>query len=177
MQCLQSITGQLLPLLGPLAVALMWCNSARGDGGALRLSQRSGDRRVSVFTAPTPLRAGKVDVSVFLQDAETSRPVTDAELFVMARPLGRRGGNIRKRATPAEASNKLFQAAEFELPEAGRWQFTIELADPTPASLRFETDVSEPPPQWQTLAPWIGWPWLVAAIFCMNRVLKHRRRS
>lgn len=168
---------QPLRFLGAFAVALMWCNFARGDGGALRLSQRSGDSRVSVFTAPTPLRAGKVDVSVFLQDAETSRPITDVEIFVTAKPVERRGGNIRKRATAEEASNKLFQAAELELPAAGRWEFVIELGGRAPATLRFETEVSEPPPQWQTLAPWIGWPWLVAAIFCVNRLLKQRRRS
>lgn len=175
MQKRRSATGQTLLFVGALALALA-CSSARGDGGALRLSERSGDFRVSAFTSPTPLRAGKVDVSVLVQDTETSRQASDAAVFVTAAPVGRGGGSIRKRATAEQASNKLFQAAEFELPEAGRWEFTIEVAGSAPASLRFEAEVSEPPPQWQALAPWIGWPWLVVAIFCANRMLKHRQR-
>ncbi len=44
---------------------------ARADGGAVRLRQRSGGYQIAVFTEPTPLRAGPVDVSVLVQDAET----------------------------------------------------------------------------------------------------------
>ena len=150
------------------------CTSARGDGGALRLSQRIGGRMVSVFTSPTPLRAGRVDVSVYVQDAASADPIERAEVFVTAAPLDRRGDAIRRRATVDQATNKLFQAAEFDLPEAGRWRFPIETDDPRrPGTLSFEAGLAGPPPRWRALAPWIGWPWLVIAAFISRQFLLH----
>ncbi|HEV3259998.1 MAG TPA: hypothetical protein VG013_24230, partial [Gemmataceae bacterium] len=52
----------LLSLLPSMAMA---------DGGAIRLSEQKGDYQITVFTAPTPLRAGPVDVSVLIQNAAT----------------------------------------------------------------------------------------------------------
>jgi len=46
-----------------------WAPIIRADGGTLRLWERAGNYKVAVFTDPTPLRAGPVDVSVFVQDA------------------------------------------------------------------------------------------------------------
>jgi len=37
------------------------------DAGAVRVSQRHGNRQITVFTDPTPLRAGPVDVSILVQ--------------------------------------------------------------------------------------------------------------
>jgi len=156
-----------------VALSLL-CTSARGDGGALRLSQRIGGRMVSVFTSPTPLRAGRVDVSVYVQDAASADPIGRAEVFVTAAPLDRHGESIRRRATVDQATNKLFQAAEFDLPEAGRWRFSIEADDPRqPGTLSFEADLAGPPPRWRALAPWIGWPWLVIAAFISRQFLLH----
>lgn len=157
---------------GALSLMLA-CQTARGDGGALRISQPAGDQRVSVFTSPTPLRVGRVDVSVFVQDAATSRQASDAVVFVVARPGGNRSQAIRRQATAEQAANKLFQAAEFELPEAGRWEFTIEVGETEkPATIAFEADVAPPWPPWLALAPWIGWPWLAVALFCASRFFK-----
>src|SRR6202162_2952447 len=44
---------------------------ASADGGAVRYSERHDDRLITVFTDPTPLRAGIVDVSVLIQDANS----------------------------------------------------------------------------------------------------------
>lgn len=183
---IRAIRGSIFPLF----VFALACNSARADGGALRLSETRGDLRVSVFTSPTPLRAGRIDVSVLVQVATTSRTIQDAEVFVSAAPLGRRADAIRRRATAEQAANKLFQAAEFDLPEAGRWEFSIEVASIEAASieaasiegggpstatpLTFEAQVAEPLPQWLALAPWIGWPWLVIAVFAAQRCLRSR---
>jgi hypothetical protein len=157
-----------------LFVLAVVCDSACGDGGTLRLSQRAGDRMVSVFTSPTPLRAGRVDVSVYVQDAASAVPIERAEVFVTATPLDRRGEAVRRRATVDQATNKLFQAAEFDLPEAGRWRFSLETGDPRqPRSLSFEADLAEPPPRWLALAPWIGWPWLLILAFFARQFVLH----
>ncbi|HUY89980.1 MAG TPA: hypothetical protein VMV10_14690 [Pirellulales bacterium] len=160
--------------LGVVGIVLVG-NSARGDGGALQLSQPCGDCVVSVFTSPTTLRVGKIDVSVYVQDSKTSLPVRDAAIFVTAAPAGRDGRAVRHRATAEQAANKLFQAAEFELPEAGRWEFSIEATGlRSPVAVSFEAHVAEPPPQWLALAPWIGWPWLVVAAFVATRFSRRR---
>ena len=59
---------------------------ARGDGGTVRISERAGPYRVTVFTSPSPLRAGPVDVSVLVQDGETGELATDVRVTVRAAP-------------------------------------------------------------------------------------------
>ena len=94
----------------------------RADGGTLRLSERVGGYRVTVFTAPTPLRAGPVDVSVFVQDADTGEPAAGVRVTVQAAPRGRPDGPSARPATAEAATNKLFRSALFELPESGWWE-------------------------------------------------------
>ena len=59
--------GRALMILATLLVPL----SARADGGLARLVVDSGEFRLTVFSSPTPLRAGPVDLSVMVQDRET----------------------------------------------------------------------------------------------------------
>jgi hypothetical protein len=74
----------------------------------------------------------------------------------------------RYRATHAAATNKLLQAAEFELPHAGWWEFAVDVYDGHKAScLRFALEASDPPPTWRALWPWYCWPLLVVAIFIL----------
>ena len=56
--------------------------TARGDGGTLRLSRSEGNYRISVFTAPTPFRAGPVDISVLVQDAITGEVMPKASVTI-----------------------------------------------------------------------------------------------
>jgi hypothetical protein len=51
------------------------CAVALADGGRVVVVERQGDYRISVFTSPEPLRAGPIDISVLLQDAETGQPI------------------------------------------------------------------------------------------------------
>ncbi len=61
---------QLILIIGLTLWLDLGANSAVfGDGGAVRFSGQQGDWRITVFTSPTPLRAGPVDVSVLVQDA------------------------------------------------------------------------------------------------------------
>ena len=55
---------------------------ARADGGLLRARQAAGPFIVSIFTAPEPLRAGPVDVSVFVQSSEGD-VLTDAVVDIL----------------------------------------------------------------------------------------------
>ena len=67
------------PMIGGVIVGWLllgtWCAPAIADGGSMRLSGKKGGYQITVFTAPTPFRAGPVDISVLVQDASTGDPM------------------------------------------------------------------------------------------------------
>src|SRR5258708_15793531 len=92
---------------------------SRADGGAVRLSQRRGDYQITVFTAPTPFRAGPVDVSILVQDAATKQALPKAQVTVRVAPLARRRAAVPYTATTAAAKNQLPPAAPLRPPKPG----------------------------------------------------------
>src|SRR5262249_9067480 len=131
---------------------------ARADGGAVRLRERAGNYQITVFTSPTPFRAGPVDVSVLVQDAATGECAPEARGTV--RLTARETGQVLETpATSEAATNKLFHAAVFQLPEPGWWDVEVAVEGRYgPACVRFEVDAAEPPPRWLEMWPWFGWP-------------------
>jgi hypothetical protein len=151
-------------------------SSLRADGGTVRLSQRQGGYHITVFTAPTPLRAGPVDVSVLVQDARTGQPVPDARVTVRAAPRGRAGESIVHPATSEAATNKLFRAAVFELTESGWWDIEVAVAgEGGQTNVRFEVEAAEAAPPWLELWPWLGWPVLAVVLFGIHQWLVRRK--
>jgi hypothetical protein len=149
---------------------------ARGDGGVVRLHERTGAYQVTVFTSPTPLRAGQVDVSVLVQDA-AGEFVPEAQVTVRLTSPGS-GAVLQFLATSEAATNKLFRAAVFDLPAPGRWDVEIEVEGPQgSARLRLGVEADGPPPRWLELWPWFTWPGLVVAMFGVHQVLVRRRKS
>jgi hypothetical protein len=156
-------------------VAAIASSTANGDGGTVRCSERRGDRSVTVFTSPTPLRAGTVDVSVLLLDANGGTPLIDVPVVVEARSADSQGRHMTRAATNEAATNKLMRAAEIELP-AGKWHFAVFVDDPAKSSpLAFDVDVAEPIAPWVETSLWIGWPFAVIGLFAVHRLLVHRR--
>jgi hypothetical protein len=149
----------------------------RADGGAVRLRQRAGGYQVAVFTMPTPFRAGLVDVSVLVQDAATGECVPKARVTVRLTALGT-GEVLEQPATMEAATNRLFHAAVFHLPESGWWDVQVAVYGPHgPAVVRFGVEADEPPPRWLELWPWFTWPALVVALFGLHRVLVRRKAA
>jgi hypothetical protein len=148
---------------------------ARAHEGTLRLCERAGGYQLAVFTAPVPFRAGPVDVSVLVQDEATGESVTTAR--VTARLTARGSGQVLEYpATSGAASNKLFQVAVFDLPEAGWWDVEVAVDGPHgPARVRFPVEAGEAPPRWLDLWPWFGWPALAVVLFGLRRALVRRR--
>jgi hypothetical protein len=156
-------------LLHPLAVL-------HADGGAVRLSERKGDYRITVFTSPTPLRAGPVDISVFVQDVATGEPIPEARIMVRAAPHEHPEAAIHQRATTEAATNKLFQVAIFDLPHSGWWEAAIiieGLREPIEVGFAMEADASLPR-VWE-MTPWIGWPAAAVLLFCVHQWLVRRK--
>ncbi|HTQ39003.1 MAG TPA: hypothetical protein VMJ32_08240 [Pirellulales bacterium] len=165
--------------------ALLWA-----DGGTLRLSQRSGNYQVSVFTSPAVLRCGPIDISVLVQDAATGKVRDDVPLTVRMVPSDnakrdRSTGVLEQPASTTVATNKLFQAAVFEVSQPGMWQGRVSLSTRSNATDRmelgekplvFDLDISPPLPAWLELAPWIGWPFAAMALFLVHQRLASRTR-
>ncbi|SRR6266851_5068169 len=148
----------------------------RADGGTIRLSEKRDGFLITVFTAPAPFRAGPVDISMLVQDASTEELVPQAQVTVRMTKPGQLA--LEHPATREAATNKLLYAAQFELPEPGRWQLEVEVeAVHRLAVIRGELEAAAPLPRWRELWPWIGWPALAIALFGIHQVLARRRWS
>jgi hypothetical protein len=150
---------------------------ALGDGGVVRFSGRRDDRLITVFTAPTPLRTGLVDVSVMVQEADSGRPRPDIPIVVHAHPIHQVQERISVPATSEAATNKLLRAAGLELSEPGWWHVEVVVPSLGPGPpIDFDVEVAEALPPWLDLSLWIGWPLVAIGCFALHQWLVHRRR-
>jgi hypothetical protein len=151
----------------------IWCAPAAADGGSLLWSGKRGGYRITVFTAPTPFRAGAVDISTLVQDASTGDLITPVPVTVRMTNSGR--WNLEQPATSETATNKLLQAAQFELPEPGRWALEVEVQGSHGlAVIGCDLDAAEPSQRWPEMWPWIGWPAIAIALFGLHEILVRR---
>jgi len=136
------------------------------DGGTVQLRQESGPFVITVFTTPSPLRAGPVDVSIMIQNRGDLQPVLDADVSV------RINGSTLVRATHDQAQNKLLYAAPVTLDKPGKWNYTIEIKFGATATIVSGTlDVG---PQQNLLASawtYLALPPLLIAIFILRERL------
>src|ERR1700741_169076 len=114
---------------GALAIVALVPAVAMADAGAVRASERHGNRQITIFTDPTPLRAGPVDVSVLVQDVTTGEVLLSDTIDIEVAPQSLPSSLVLYRATSAAASNKLFQAAKLDLPEPGWWDLSVTVCD------------------------------------------------
>jgi hypothetical protein len=153
------------------------CSVARSDGGALRFSERRDGYCISVFTSPTPLRAGSIDISVLVQDATTGKPLPDVPIVVYVEPVNHWQQRISAKATSAQATNKFFQSAQLELSVPGLWHVEVVVQgtkqDP---KIGFDVEVGAPQLPWLDMSLWIGWPLAPIAFFVLHKWLVHRHR-
>jgi len=158
-----------------ISIPLLFPAPALADGGALRLSEESGNYQIAIFTSPTPLRAGPVDISVLVQDAVTHEPVSDVQIVVKAARRDQPGAVIRRRATFEAATNKLFQAATLNLNEPGWWQLDIALDGPLgETSVAIAIEAEKPLPKCLAVWPWLTWPALPILLFGVHQFLVRR---
>lgn len=155
------MTRRRIVLLVALAAAVLAPPVLVADGGKVQVSQvPAGPFLVTVFTSPIPLRTGGIDVSVLLQDRETKTAIQDARVTVTAVPVDHEGQTGTYPATRAQATNKLFLAAEFPIRTQGRWRFTVTARDDRgEGSVSFETQVARP-----GLLDRGIWVWVILAI-------------
>jgi hypothetical protein len=163
-------------LLSPCHLATLSPCQARADGGTIRLSEEKGGYRITVFTTPTPLRAGPVDISVLVQEAATGEPASEVQITIKAEWRGSPDMTLHHRATKEAATNKLFYAATLDLPEPGWYSLEVSIDGALgEAQVRFEVDAAEPLPSWLAMSPWVGWPILVILLFIIHKLLVRRK--
>jgi hypothetical protein len=152
--------------------------TVRADLGQVRLSGSAGPYRVTVLTTPTPLYAGPVEISVFVQDAETLEPVNDATLeVVLARAdhEHRSEGRAHLRAAYDLDAVGPHYVVRSVLPQAGRWDIGIHFVGPAgEGSVSCDFDAAPAPPRWQALWPWISWPLVVILLFLVSEYTRTR---
>ena len=142
---------------------------ARADGGLLRLRQNAGGYKIAVFTSPTPIRVGTVDVSVLVEDAATGEFVPDAKVTVCLK-MPTAESVLKYTATDDAATNRLFKAAVFKLPTAGPWDLQVAVEGPhEPALVAFALNADERLPRWREFWPWFTWPAIVVVLFCAQQ--------
>ncbi len=125
-------------------VALVTATPLMANGGTVRISRAPvGLYLVSVFTSPTPLRTGEVDVSVLVQDAEQER-ILDVPIIVEAHPLDTEAAAVTHEATRQQATNKLFKAAKFDVLAEGEWEFSITVGGEEGGTVSFQATLTDP---------------------------------
>src|SRR5437773_2683588 len=126
-------------LLLPVAALFLLPSVAAADGGTIRLSEQKGNYRITVFTSPTVLRAGPVDISVLVQEAATGEPASGVQVTIKAVWHGSPGVALHHPATKETATNKLYYAALFDLPEPGWYSLEVSIDGALgEAQVRFE---------------------------------------
>lgn len=156
--------------LTSFGVIALSASATLADGGTVRVSETHGRSRITVFTSPTPLRAGIIDVSVLVQDASTAAVANDAEIEIVVHSASHPLFKQRQFATAAGATNKLLRMAEFELTESGATEFEVFVRRPNDAPQRvvFQTEIAPPPPRWSLFWPWFSWPAAVVILYVLR---------
>ncbi len=174
-----------------LLLALAAPATARADGGLVRASVEQDGLTVTLFTAPTPLRAGVADVSVLVQDARSREPLLDAQVTVHLAAqdgagdvaAGHRGhhgaGHVEAvRLTGEAASNKILKAARVELPEPGRYRLRAEVRRGAQrATAAADVEVAPPGARWREIGWALAVPPVAIVLFAVHQALRRRREG
>jgi hypothetical protein len=161
-------------LLLALAV-LAHAAATRADGGAVRARADRGSMTITLFTAPTPLRAGDADVSVLVQDRASGSVLLDAAVTLgLEPPDGTATGQIVPLDRQA-TRNQLLQAATVHLTATGRHRLiaTVQRGAER-VEVVAEVDVAAAPPALLALWPYLALPPVVVGIFLVQQLLRRR---
>jgi hypothetical protein len=160
-----------------MLLAVFWLPArASADGGVVIAQDRAQGMQITLFAAPVPLRAGPVDLSIFLQREEDGSAILGAPVAIR---VG--GGQRSGRWTVADheqATNRLLYAALLQIPEPGPW--TIEARVGTgDEAVRIGASVVVGERQAPAARFW-GWiilPLPVVLFFSIQQWLRRRERA
>jgi hypothetical protein len=146
---------------------------AYADGGTVCTSERIGPYQVTVFTSPTPLRAGPVDISVLVQDVKTGAVVEDAPISIRV-SHGAAQARILYPSRQA-ANNQLYQAAQVEL-TPGTWSIDVLVAGER-SGAGCIMYVADPLPRWIEMGFWLALPVVPIVLFILGHRAERKRAA
>ncbi len=167
-----SLSNSVAAATGGAILIGLFVSDGFADGGKVQLSQVCNQHRITVFTSPTPLQVGPIDVSLLVQNESTGEVVEDWRIQITCEH-GESGQRITQAATRSQATNKLLRSAKFAIPLEGEWQFTVDLDPPNESAVQFSAILHDPSNRssWVTLIVLI--PFALTGLF----LLRERIRS
>jgi hypothetical protein len=157
----------------------LFATSLWADGGKVLFQRKAGSFTITLFAAESPVRVGRPDLSVMVQNTADQSPVLDAQVVI--RLIRRQSTSITEVSAPArheKATNKLLYAAAMDLDTPGQYRAEISVQTKS-ASALVTGDLEILPPEPPLLAHWpyfLALP-VVALLFVLNQRLKKKRRA
>lgn len=165
---------QQIPLVLLLVAGehLLWA-----DGGKVQLQKQAGPFLLTLFSDPSEIRVGRVDLSVLCQKSEDKSTVLDAKVFLhLTKPGGVEIVEFTLPATHEAATNKTLYAAHLDLPSPGKWRVKVDARRGTDeASVSGDLNVLPKEPLLVTYWPFFVIVPLIALLFAINRRLRRGR--
>lgn len=161
--------------------------TARADGGVILTRQTVNGLDLTIFASPVPLRAGPVDISVLIQDAESGAPVLDGSVEVAWSSVAPSSpewlppccsmntATDKIAATLAHSQNKLLYSAIVPIRSSGTSELVIRAgAGSREALLSCPIEAGPPAPPTAAYWPWLALPPLCIAGFCLHQRISRR---
>jgi len=165
-----------LVLSAVIAAFVTYTPHSYADGGTLQLRRETGPFVITVFTAPAPMTAGPIDLSVMVQSRENLAPLLDADVDVRLRSAN--GTEVAASATRVNAQNKLLYAAPLLLPASGNWTFEIDVkAGTARTTVSGDFHVESQPRPLSAYWGYIAFPAVMILIFAMRERLVRNRSA
>jgi hypothetical protein len=162
------------PLLIPALVILVQA-TAWADGGTVQLRQEAGDLVITVFTSPSPLSVGPVDISLLLQNRDGLEPVLDARVSLVLR-ADESGIELQAHPTREQATNKLLYAAPVSFSKPGKWRIVVAvLRNGKKTDTAGILEVAPAPDKAASYAGYIAFPPVMIGLFMVRQRLISRR--
>lgn len=182
------MTGIIHKLLaGGLALLLVlsFAGGARADGGWVCLQEAQAPYKITVFANGTPLRAGPLDFSVLVQDLETGRTVTDAEVMFKFSPdfpvetskdgewlppCCRLAANtLEGKGRLGVGGNSLLYESRVSLTKPGTWNMDVAVSQGGHAvSAGGKVRIEKAAPPWFVYWPYLAAPFLGVGFLVLN---------
>lgn len=171
---MKSLAALLIIACATMVVAIASSATAIADGGKVQLSQIIDGRRITVFTSPTPLVTGPIDISFLVQDEASGQVIHHAELAVVCQHLDS-NDRIQTLANHSDSTNKLLQSAKIVLSQPGRWE--VQVNPNFPGRLSFPINLENPTVAGSWLMAVVVSPILFVALFLIREQIVGNRQN
>ncbi|MEO6054309.1 MAG: hypothetical protein ABIP97_09875 [Chthoniobacterales bacterium] len=173
-----------------LILSLGLCGHAFADGGIVQLQRDIPPYRLTLFSEPSPLRAGPADLSVLVQ--KNGDPVLNAEVTLHLTPeesaanrppdwkpaccaMGEACEEITLPAIQGSGPNKLLYSALATLPYSGNWKVIVTARENgNPVSMNGRILVQKPAASWIIYLPYLLLPIAIAVFFVLVQLAKKK---